>query len=187
MTQPPPYGPAPPAKSRPSAWWFGLGIALILGAVAAAVGLFIWTLNGFLDTDATISADGETHRIRIEGDEERMLWLEDGFGQDCQIVDRATGETIPLDPVTGSFERSDGSGDWSGDSRFDPGSGDLEVTCVAGEGSVLVGPAPRIGSFVTGIVATIVVPLVLFLAGVAVLLVTGILWSLRPARAPRTR
>ena len=125
-----------------------------------------------------------THRFGIDrrflGTELRPVWCP--LGQDCQIVDRATGEPIPLDPVTGSFERSDGSGDWSGDSRFDPGSGDLEITCSEGEGSVLVGPAPRFGSFVIGMVATIVVPIVLFLAGVAVLLVTGILWSVRPAQ-----
>src|SRR3546814_11219707 len=75
---------------------------------------------------------------------------------------------------------------WVGTWRFDPGSGHLEVTCTASAwhppSTVEIGPAPRIGSFVVGLLATIFVPLFLGLAGVAVLLVTGILWSRSEAR-----
>lgn len=189
MTQPPPpYGPHPtgpgparPPKRRPSAGWFAVGIALIRFAVVVAVALFLTTLGGFLRTDARIDADGVAHQIRVDGGK-RMLWVEDGLGQRCEIVDRSSGEPIPLDPVSGDLRRSSGAHDWSGFARFDPGSGDLEITCAAGEGSVLIGPSPRIASFVLGILATILVPLALFLAGVAVLLTTGILWSVRPAR-----
>jgi hypothetical protein len=159
-----------------------LGAALVVAAVGAFVGLFVWTLSGFLDTDATIDADGQPHQVSVGTDRDRMLWLEDGFGQQCRVVDRATGEMIPLDPVGGSYDRSDGSGEWHGASRFDPGSGDLEVTCGPAEGSVLIGPAPRIGSFVIGILATILVPLALGLTGLIILIVTGILFAVRPAR-----
>ncbi len=74
--------------------------------------------------------------------------------------------------------------------RFDPGSGRLEVTCspfngprgVAGGDTVLIGPMPRIGSYVVGILVAILVPGLLGLAGFVVLLVTGILWSTRQPR-----
>lgn len=181
----PPGHPAPVTRRRPSAWWFGVGIALLVGAAAAGVGLFWWTLSAFLDTDATIDADGRPHPVSVDTDGDRMLWLEDGFGQDCEVVDRATGDPITLRPVSGSLERSDGSGSWRGSGRFDPGSGRLEITCTGSEGAVIVGAAPRVGSFVGGILATVLVPLTLGLAGTAVLIVTGVLWTSRPARPQR--
>jgi hypothetical protein len=192
MSQPPPSHPVPsgyppgqpplPPKKRPSGWWFVVGGALIVAAVVAAVGLFIWTLSGFLDTDASIDADGDSHRVSTGTDGERMLWLEDSFGQECTIVDLRSGEEVPLHRVSAEYNRSDPSGDWSGFARFDPGSGDLEVTCTASDGVVLIGPAPRIGSFVVGILATIFVPLFLGLLGLAILIVTGILFVSRPVR-----
>jgi hypothetical protein len=193
MSQPPPSYPVPsgyppgqpplPPKKRPSGWWFVVGVALIVAAIAAGIGLFIWTLSGFLDTDATISADGQPHHVTVGTSEDRMLWLEDGFGQECAIVDQRSGAQIRLHPVSADYTRSDSSGDWSGFARFDPGSGDLEVTCTASDGAVLIGPAPQIGSFVGGILATIFAPLLLGLAGLVVLIVTGILFTTRPARA----
>lgn len=196
MTQlPPPYGPhlaapgpARPAKPRPSAWWFAVGVALILGAVAAAVGLFVWTLSGFMNADLTVARDGVAHTVRAEPHQEQLMW---SFEADdvpaCAVVDLGTGEPVSLRAPGGEFRRGAGpTGDWVGAWRFDSGSGRLEVTCSAGSGpgaTVEIGPAPHIGSFVVGIVATILVPLALGLAGVAVLLVTGILWSLRPAQS----
>lgn len=177
-----PVGHAPsPQKPRPSAGWFVVGIVLLLVAVAAGVGLFIWTLSGFLDTDAELAADGRPHQVSVGTDEDRMLWRADATAQECEVVDRRTGDVIALDPTTASFDRSDSGGSWHGFATFDPGSGDLRVTC-SGGGTVLIGPAPHFGSFVVGIFATILVPLVLGLAGVVVLIVTGILWSTRPAR-----
>jgi hypothetical protein len=173
--------PPRPAKPRPSAWWFGVGIALVLGAVGAAVGLFIWTLSGFLETDARVAADGSAHAVTVGTGGDRMLWLEDGRAGGCTIVDQQSGERVLLRHLGASYTRSDSDGEWHGAARFRPGSGRIEVTCEGG-GTALIGPAPRIGSFVAGILATIFVPLLLGLAGVAVLLVTGILWSLRPAR-----
>lgn len=178
----PPGQPPLPPKKRPSWWWFVVGGGLIVAAIVAGVGLFIWTLSGFLDTDAKVAADGDPHQVSVGTDGERMLWLEDGFGQQCSIVDRSTGDEIPLHRVSATYDRSDPSGDWSGFARFDPGSGDLEVTCAASAGAVLIGPAPRIGNFVAGVLATIFVPLFLGLAGLAILIVTGIFFVSRPAR-----
>ena len=199
MTQSsPPYGPPPvpprPTKPRPSAWWFGVGIALVLGAVGAAIGLFAWTLSGFLQTDVEVVRDGEPHVVEVSTGRDLMLWASDfDTRPSCRVVDRETGEKVELRRPGGEFRRNDGGsvGGWIGIWRFDPGSGSLEVTCSAVASqprpTVEIGPAPRIGSFVVGILATIFVPLLLGLAGVAVLLVTGILWSLRPARASGVR
>jgi hypothetical protein len=194
MSQPPPSYPVPsgyppgqpplPPKKRPSGWWFVVGGALVVAAIVAAVGLFIWTLSGFLDTDARVAADGQPHQVTVGTGEDRMLWMEDGFGQSCQVIDLDTGDTIRLRSVGGSYNRSDTGGDWHGVARFDPGSGHLEVTC-SSSGTALIGPAPKIGTFVGGILATIFVPLFLGLFGIAILIVTGILFSTRPAR-PRT-
>ncbi|WP_296605826.1 hypothetical protein [Nocardioides sp.] len=192
---PPPYGPHPtgpgparPPKPRPSAGWFAVGIVLIVGAVGAGVGLFVWTLSGFSDTDVTVARDGRAHAVALTADHEQMLWSYDFDRQpDCRVVDRSTDEEVPLRRPGGDFRRNAGSaGDWVGTWRFDSGSGDLEITCSRSGSTPLstveIGPAPRIGSFVVGILATILVPLALGLAGVIVLLVTGILWSLRPAQ-----
>jgi hypothetical protein len=159
-----------------------VGGVLIVAAVGVAVGMFIWTLSAFLSTDAEISADGRTHHVRVDNDRDRMLWLEDGSAQHCQVVDRATGEDIDLDLVGASYDRSDEDGEWHGVAKFDPGSGDLDVTCAGHGGTALIGPAPRIGSFVLGILATILIPLALGLSGLSILIVTGILFAVRPPR-----
>jgi hypothetical protein len=179
MTQPPtpPYGPAPVARRRrPSAWWFVVGGALVVAAIVAGVSLFVWTLGGFLDSDATVPADGQAATVRLDGDERRMLWTNDAYAQRCEVVDPATGDAVPTRPVTGNFTRSEGDDDWTGRATFDPGSGTVEVTCT-GDGTVIVGPAPAIDSFVLGLLATIFVPLLLGGGGLVVLIVTGVLFA----------
>ncbi|GAB2450202.1 hypothetical protein GCM10027062_34260 [Nocardioides hungaricus] len=163
------------------------GIALIVVAVVVAVGIFVWLLAGFLDTDATVRADGEPRQVSVGTDGDRMLWLDDQTTS-CRIVDGETGAKIPVRTVTGSFERSDSNGDLVGLYRFSPGSGSLEVTCtssLAGIGPapvVLIGPMPQIGNFVVGILLAILIPGLLGLAGLVMLIVTGILWSVRDPR-----
>jgi hypothetical protein len=162
-----------------------VGIGLILAAVAVAVGVFVWLFAGFLSTDATLRADGQPHQVSVGSDGERMLWLEDD-AIDCTITDTATDEPVAIRRVGGSFERSDSNGELEGLWRFDPGSGDLTVSCApspsADSGTaetVLIGPMPEIDSFVVGILVMVFVPGLLGLAGLVVLIVTGILWSLR--------
>jgi hypothetical protein len=187
MTQPPtpPYGGVAPARRRrPSAWWFVVGGGLVLTAVVAGVGLFVWTLAGFLDSDATLDADGGTHAVRVDGDERRMLWTDDDFTQSCQLLDSRSDEVVDTDPVRGSFTRSEGGAHWTGQSTFDPGSGELEVTC-SGGGSVIIGPAPAKDSFVLGLLATIFVPLLLGGSGLVILIVTGILFATGRPRSHR--
>lgn len=180
---PPPYGSTPvpptpaPRRRRPSGWWFVLGGGLLVAAVAAGIGLFVWTISGFLSTDATIPADGRPHRVTVSADQDRMLWVHEYDAADCLIVDAARGRDIALEPLGGSFTKSGGSGDWVGDGRFDPGSGELEVTCSESAGPAQIGPAPRIGSFVGGILATILVPLALGGLGLVILIVSAVLFA----------
>ncbi len=178
--------PFPPPKPRPRAWWFVVGAVLIVVGAGVGVALFVWALVGFLDTDARVPADGRSHEVVVGTDGERMLWLQQGYAQECQVQDTATGSEVHMRPVSGNFTRSENAYTWIGAYRFDPGSGQLAVTCgSAGSlpSQVLIGPAPRIGSFVVGLVAGIVLPLVLGGAGFLIIVVTTILWVTRPARS----
>ena len=190
VTQPPTpsYDAPPPARRRrPSAWWFAVGGALVVAAIVAFVALFAWTLSGFLDTDATVDADGKPETVRLDGDERRMLWLQDGETQTCFVTDPDTGDDVATRKVTGDYTRSNGGSGYTGVVTFAPGSGSVELTC-SGGGTVLVGPAPGIGSFVLGLLATIFVPLFLGGTGVVVLIVTGVLFANgRPRKDPTNR
>lgn len=170
-----------PEKVRPSWGWFVLGGGLLVAAVVSAIVLFVWTLSSFLATDVTVPADGAPHEVGVPADGDRMLWYdEDATATSCEVVDRATGRPILLETVSGSLTRDDGDGGRVGSWRFDPGSGDLTVTCTSPVGTeVEIGPAPSLGSFGLGLLLTIAVPLVLGGLGLVVLLVTGILWSTR--------
>ena len=182
-----PQQPPRPVRYRPSAGWFVGGIVLILLAVAVAVGIFVWLLAGFLSSDATLRADGEPHRVSVGTDGDRMLWVEDP-GTACQVTDLESGTDVVVRRITGTFQRSDPEGDLQGLYRFAPGSGELEVTCVSpfsdlgDAGAVLIGPMPEIDNIVVGVLLAIGVPGLLGLAGLVMLIWTGVLWSLRPAR-----
>lgn len=188
--QPPGYPPGPqkPQKPRPSAGWFVLGSGLIIVAVVFGIAMFVWLLAGFLDFDTTVDADGQPHTVSVGTDRDRMLWM-DSTTQSCEVVDADTGQPIPLRTVDGEFSRSDSNGDFQGLQRFDPGSGHLEITCVQTDqgpaGTVLISAFPRIGSFVVAILVAVLVPSVLGLLGLIVLIWTGVLWSVRPARPKR--
>jgi hypothetical protein len=107
---------------------------------------------------------------------------------DCTVVDTSTGAELPLAPVTGEYRRSNGTmGDWVGVYRFDPRSGELEVTCTgrSDQATVEIGKAPQLATFVGGIAAAILIPLLLGGSGFVVIIVTGILFATRaPRREP---
>ena len=180
---PPVPGAFPPAKKRPSGWWFLVGGLLLVAAVVTAVLLFVRTLSSFMEVEARVPADNAPHAVEVGTDGDRFLWAREGGTADCVLVERGSGTPVHLEPVLGSFTRSGGSGEWQAVARFDPGSGDLEFTCLSAGGPAEIGPELRMGSFMGAIVLTVVLPLVLGLAGLVVLLVTGILWSSRPPRS----
>ena len=192
MSQPPPSYPVPPGrppyqhpaprKPRPSGWWFVVGGGLVVVAGAAALGLVVWALWPLLHTDASVPADGRPHLVTVSTDGDRMLWRHDDvFDPGCRITDTATGELVLLRPVTSQVSRDFGDGDWTAAYRFDPGSGHLEVVCDRG-GSIEIGAAPTVRGVVVGLLLAILVPGLLGLLGLATLVVTGILWTTRPAR-----
>ncbi|MBA2953460.1 hypothetical protein GON03_03985 [Nocardioides sp. MAH-18] len=213
MSQPPPSYPVPsgyppgqpprPQKYRPSWVWFLAGGALIVLAGLIGVALFVWALWPFFSTDARVPADGRPHVVSVDTDGDRMLWRDDDvFDPGCRVVDTATGEEIPLRPVTSQMTRDLGDGEFVASYRFSPGSGELEVTCAAGVEAdpddatdpdwrmgwgeeVVIGPAPNVGGMVAAMATGVIVPGLLGLAGLAMLVVTGVLWASRPAR-PRT-
>jgi hypothetical protein len=170
---PNPPQPPPPSKPRPSGWWFVLGGGLMIAAAVVGVVLFVLIFKSLMETDATVAADGEPHRVTVPTDGERMLWGEPGTS--CSVTDG--GEDVLLSSPNGSFTRNE----QEGLDTFDPGSGSLEVTCQGG-GSVDIGPAPSVAGLVGGIFAAVLVPMFLGGSGFLVVLVTGILFLTRPPR-----
>jgi hypothetical protein len=185
MSQPalPPYGvppgpPLPPRRRRPSGWWFVLGGGLVVAAVAAGIGLLVWTISGFLSVDASVAADGQPHEVSVPTDGERFLWVRSGGERpSCAIVDLDSGRDVEQRRPDGSYNRDNGHGAATVQSRFAPGSGRLEVTCTRDGGTVEIGPATGAARFVGGIFATILVPLGLGMLGLLVLVVTGVLFA----------
>jgi hypothetical protein len=174
--------PGPPGKPRPRVWWFGVGGALVAAGAVAGVVLFVRLFDGFLDVEATIPADSRPHAVVVGTDGDRFLWEREDGSADCKIRDDATGATIGLDPVNGSFTRSYGADAWEASDTFDPGSGRLTITCSAEEGPAQIGPALIVRDFVLEVAVAVLVPLVLGVLGLAVLIGTTILWVIRPAR-----
>ena len=199
-TPPPPYGqpyqPPPvypayqkpvPSRRRPSAWWFALGTLMMLAGLAIGVLLIIQTVTTFTDVDATIQADGESHAISVDA-EDRMVWVHPGEPQTCSIVDTATGEDVDFKGLDVDYLKDVGSGEWEGADTFDPGSGDLEVTCDATGGEIQIGPAPQFGKFFGSLAAGILIPLALGGGGFVLLVLIGILYATgRPRNVPAPR
>jgi len=173
--------PVPASKPRPSKWWFAVGGALLVAAAVVGVALFVWALSGFLRTDTAVPADGRAHQVSVDTDGDRFLWFQEYTTGQCSIRDTATGAEVELRPVSGQYSRSSGGDNWVANSRFDPGSGDLEITCTGSGGSVEIGPALKISGFIGGIFAAILLPMALAGAGLIVLLITGVLYLTRPA------
>lgn len=177
---PPPPPQRPQQKPRPSVWWFVVGGGLMAIGLAVGVTAFVLLFRGLLTTDASVPADGESHRVSVPTDGDRLLWVDTLAPRpQCVVTDRESGREIPLGATNGDFERNEQTAVRS----FDSGSGDLDITCEGEPGTeVEIGPAPSIASFVGGILAAVLAPLLLGGAGFVVLLVTGVLWSTRPAR-----
>ncbi|GAB2880679.1 hypothetical protein [Nocardioides pacificus] len=167
-----------------------MGAALLVLAAVAGVGLFVWTLVGFTETDTAVPADGETHTVTVPSEGDRMLWYDESrVRPECIVEDAATGESLTLRSPGGSFTRGDGSASWRAFHRFDPGSGELVVTCTssASDAEVEIGPAPRVATLVGGILATLLVPVLLGGIGLIVLVITAVRFATGDPRTPPVR
>lgn len=175
-----PYGapPPPPQRRRPSAWWFVLAAGLMVAGVAVGVTILVLTVKSFTETDATIPADGQPHQVSVDTDQDRIVWIDDDEPPSCTIVDLETGREVTYTGgADASYTKSNGSGDWEGDQTFDPGSGELEVTCEEAGGPIQIGPAPEFKEFFGGIAIGIFVPFFLGGVGFLMLIVVGVLFA----------
>lgn len=186
----PAYQKPVPSRRRPSAWWFAVAGVMMLAGIATGVLLIVQTVAGFLETDATIPADGRVHAVTVGTDRDRMVWVDQSDERpDCRIVDAATGEEIrPVGLGSTSYTKSSGRREWQGDGTFDPGSGDLEVTCAQRGGPIQIGPEPEFGRFFGSLAAGIIIPILLGGGGFVLLIVIAILFATgRPRNVPAPR
>ncbi len=157
----------------------------MLTGVAIGVLLIIQTVRALVDVDATVPADGAAHAVVVDGDQDRMIWMHPFSPEACVIVDTATGDPVELEDVGASYTKDVGSGSWEGVSRFDPGSGELEVACDDSGGEIQIGASPAFGAFFGGLAAGILIPLVLGGGGFVLLIVISVLFATgRPRDVP---
>jgi hypothetical protein len=156
------------------------GVLLVLAPVVFALSLWL-TLRPLAQEDAVVPADGSTTQVSLPAGEERALYREIGSAARCEITD-GSGKTLDQRPVSGDFTYNE----WRAVSRFDTGDGDLSFTCDGfPDGRVRVGGLPTTEGFVSGLLIGILVPLALGIAGLVVLVVTGILFATgRPRHEP---
>lgn len=175
---------APSGKPRPSGWWFALGGTLMVAALVGFVVMFVLVLRSLLSVEATVAVDGEPHQVSVESDGDRIVYVDSEAPRpSCEVVDTRTGEEISLGGVNGEISRSTGGTDWEGAWTFDPGSGELEITCTSeAGGSIEIAEAPRVGMVVGGIFLLIAIPLVVGFTGFIIVVITGILFVVRPPR-----
>ena len=154
--------------------WFVVGGILLVLAPVVFVGAFYSMLRPLTREDAVFPADGQTHSFTTEAGQERALFSEDGAALQCTATD-GNGRQVDFRSVTGEFTYNE----WTAVSRFDTGDGDLDFTCTGGTGAeqVRIAQLPSTGGFVTAIVVGVVGPLMLGLAGLVILIITGVLWA----------
>jgi hypothetical protein len=93
--------------------------------------------------DARLVTDGRPHRVLVDTGSERMLfvsseaWDGSGTSVDCRVRDLRTGEDVGLTSPERVARRSYSRRRYYGVAVFDPGSGELEVTCAAPVESVV--------------------------------------------------
>ena len=176
--------PAPRQKYRPRARWFVVGVALLVLAGVVFVGGLFLVLRPLTQEDAVITAGAGPTTLDVPAGEERAIFNRDGERVDCSVTD-SEGTSLELRPVSGDFTYNE----WTAEDRFDTGSGDVVVECASSieDAEARVGQVPSTGGFVVGLLVAILGPLVLGLAGLVVLVVTGILYAVRPARPDASR
>ena len=157
---------------------------MVVGVTVGVI-VLVLTIKAFTETDATIDADGQSHRVSVETDQDRMVWVDPGDPASCTIVDTESGAEVEYTGTPdASYTKSSGGRDWEGDRTFDPGSGELEVTCDAAAGPIQIGPAPEFKEFFGGLAIGIFLPFFLGGVGFLMLIVVGVLFATgRPRHA----
>lgn len=176
----PPYG-VPPVhqKYRPRARWFVVGVALLVLAGVVFVGGLFLVLRPLSQEDAIVAAGEGPVTLDVPAGEERAIYRRDGEPVTCTVTD-ADGEEQEVRGVSGSFTYNE----WTADRRFDTGAGDVVVECTSSvEGAeARIAQLPSTATFVVGLLVAVLGPIVLGFAGLVTLVVTGILYAVRPAR-----
>ncbi len=178
---PPPTLSVTHQRPRPSvAWWIG-GALLMVGGVLVGIGLVVNVFVTMFQTEAHVSSDGSVEELHLEADRDYLLWMDedDHIRPRCLVVETSTGQRVEIHGMGSSrFSRNDQSAEgW-----FSSGSGNLSITCsdpqgmslALATGPVEIGPRPDAPDWLGGIVGSIAIPILMVLAGVAVLVVTGI-------------
>ena len=183
MSQPPPPSYAAPSRPRPRRAWFAVGGArLVLAAVVFVVGL-VTTVGRGTDTDvvALLRGPGQPVGAGVPVGEERMLFVPRGEPlPQCRVTD-AEGREVPVRPTTVGTTVTTMGRTWTGVSTFTSPTAEIQVACSTPVAQLRIG-SPLGAGFAVGLLVTILVPLLLGGAGLAVLVVTTVLWSTRPPR-----
>jgi len=136
---------SPATRPRPSMWWLA-GPMVVFLITLVPVGFMVLRLVELSGTDAVVPLDGATHEVRVEPDDDRMIWVDvHAPTPKCQVRDARSGDRLELHRVSLKTVRERENGDESGRWQFDPGSGDLTISC----SSATPGTA-AIGAAVTG-------------------------------------
>lgn len=193
MSQPsyaatPPTSPSPSTRPRPRRRWFVVGALLLaLAAVVLAVGLFTTVSRGTeTDVEALVRGGGQPVGAGVPVGEERMLFVPQGEpAPRCRVTD-ADGRELPLRTPSMGTTVTTGGVTWTGFATFTSPTESIGVGCATTVERLRVG-SPLGSGFVLGLLVTVLLPVVLGLAGVAVLVTTTVLWLTRapgPSSAP---
>jgi hypothetical protein len=183
-------------KTRPSAWWFMVPVALFLGAVVVFALVIVPTfgpaIRSVLRTDASVPLDGQQHSVVLDGTGDRYLWFPDGVAPDagCLVMDAASRQPIPLRRPFGTTTRDLNGVPEHAEFVFSPVSAELVVTCgrpgfySSQVPYVEIGPAIGIHGFAR-IGVSILAMIALAGLGAVSLLALIILFATRQPRAPQ--
>ena len=167
--------------------WFFVGGGLILLGVIAFAALLALTISRASPTDdvVTVAAPGQPVAVNVEADQKRMLFVEQGQPAPACTMTDGGGEPVAVDTIgSDSASVSPGSTEWKGFATFTASTPQVGLTCPdAVTGQRIRAGAPLDAGFAASILATVVVPLLLVGAGGLVLLITLILWVIRPPRS----
>ncbi len=175
---------ADPPRARPGRRWFVAGaLLLVLAAASLVIGLVL-TVRGSTDTDvvALLRGPGQPIGAGVPVGEERMLFVPRGEpAPRCGVTD-AEGRELPVRPTTVATTVTTMGVTWTGVSTFTSPTAEIQVECATPVDQLRIG-SPLGAGFAGGLVLTLLLPLLLGAAGVAVVVVTAVLRSARPTAA----